>query len=251
MKTAQNASAQLTPLDNKACIEAYVTPFPLTKGNLLLITESNNTVTALYGNNSLLGTYLGDPSLDPSNLFPPMSYKWLCSKNEFELFADRVPSCSDLINKPESLSLNASMLLVNGTRPGEWTSLTFPIEGCISQQLEPKCTVEASLLLTGIVIVFVTCKIACMIWMVWQLAEEPLAVLGDAVASFISCPDSRTTEACLASNQKAFRKKARYWSPKPARWGQAASMGQWLTCCILYASSSYFFPIKNANKRCT
>jgi hypothetical protein len=59
--------------------------------------------------------------------------------------------------------------------------------------------VETSLFLLGVIIAFISCKALCMFWILWRLEEYPLAVVGDAIASFMEKPDGNTKGACLGT----------------------------------------------------
>ncbi|CAI6341145.1 unnamed protein product [Periconia digitata] len=243
MDEVNEGRIQLTPLDNKACVEAYATaPFTTSRGNLLLLADASNPNTTSYRNNPLLTTYLGtyDFSGKRRGYSNSMSYNWLCARQEGELGWGRGPRCSDLIDRPDSLSLHTGVIkTVNDTDGSISSNLsTIPIKSCLGQQLSPRCTVEASLLLTGAVIFFIICKIVCMVWMSLRLADEPLAVLGDAVASSVNRPDPATVGACLATPD-TFKTngnwmQTRKWSSKTQRWGRAVSITQWLICSTLH-----------------
>jgi hypothetical protein len=80
-----------------------------------------------------------------------------------------------------------------------WEPRVIPINGCFSQRLDEKCTVETSLFLLGVIIAFISCKTLCMFWILWRLKEYPLAVVGDAIASFMEESDKNTKSACLGA----------------------------------------------------
>lgn len=166
------------------------------------------------------------------------SYNWLCAKSSFDANYGETPSCSSILDDPANFTIS-----ITATSTYNYSDLYVPkeetliIDSCFSQTLEEQCIIEASLSLLGVVITFISCKLLCMLWVLWKLREHPLAVVGNAISSFVKKPDENTKGACLGNpsdfNHKTFWPSARKWPPKPRRWSCNASSGQWTTCVLL------------------
>jgi hypothetical protein len=234
---------QLTELDTKACVEAYATPFVTRHGNVILTANRYNPNTTIYRNNSLLMVEYGDYNTSEAGdgefrTYP--SYSWMCAQNALEMEWNSKPACSTLLADPSAFEMELSLPLSYDETSGlyEWESRVIPIDSCFSQRLDEKCTVETSLVLLAVIIAFISCKTLCMIWILWRLKEYPLAVVGDAIASFMEESDKNTKGACLGTastfNHTKPWQKTLKWSSKPNRWSHNVSVGQWTTCILLF-----------------
>jgi hypothetical protein len=237
MQGVQNGDIQLSKLDNKACVQTYATPFVTNSGNLILITDARNPNTFTYDNNTLLTVNQG--VYNQSGRYRSYaSYNWMCAESSMDDTWGLAPSCSSIRNDPAKFTID---IWTNNNYSGVigGNSHPFLIDSCLSQTLEQQCTVEASLVLLGVVIAFVSCKLLCMFWVLWQLKEHPLVVIGDAITSFVKEPDTNTKGACLGISsdfnhtQSWLRLSPRKWSPKLRRWSHNVSRGQWATCILL------------------
>lgn len=166
------------------------------------------------------------------------SYNWMCAESSFDATYGETPSCSSILDDPANFTISiATTVAYNHTDLYVTKEEPMIIDSCLSQTLEEQCTIEASLSLLGVVIAFIFCKLLCMFWVLWKLKEHPLAVVGDAICSFLKEPDENTKGACLGTpsdfNHKNYWLSARKWSPKPRRWSRNASGGQWTTCILL------------------
>jgi hypothetical protein len=236
---------RLTKLDNRACAQTYTTPYVTRNGNLILTVDHQNTNTTNYFNSSLLLLYQTDYSnRQDTRSHAYMSYGWMCARNAFEASWDgqNALQCSTILSDPSSFILQGGIPVKSNssrTEHYDYLSRDLPISACYTQEIEQDCTVEASIALLGIVIAFITCKTLCMLWILWRLKETPLAVLGDAIASFTTQPDNHTKDACLAppsafTHIKPWQMR-RKWSHNPKRWMSNVSGGQWTTCILMYA----------------
>jgi hypothetical protein len=168
------------------------------------------------------------------------SYGWMCAKNVLEAGWDSLPACSTILADPSAFEVEPFLPLSYNDSSGSygWDTRVIPINGCFSQRLDEKCTVETSLFLLGVIIAFISCKTLCMFWILWRLKEYPLAVVGDAIASFMEEPDENTKGACLGTastfNHTKSWQRTLKWSSKPNRWSHNVSGGQWTTCILLF-----------------
>jgi hypothetical protein len=243
MLTTGAGEIQLTKLDNKACVQTYTAPFVTQNGNLILTVDHHNSNTSNHFNSSLLAVIqAGYNNGQNQKSHAGTSYGWMCAKNAFEAARDtpNSPRCNNILGDPSSFVLHESMPVKDGSTSSSYHYMErdLPVNACYTQQMEESCTVEASVTLLGIVITFITCKTLCMLWILLRLKETPLAVPGDAIASFMTGPDDYTKDACLAPSSAfthtVFWQVKREWSPKPKRWKNNVSGGQWITCIFTY-----------------
>jgi hypothetical protein len=201
--TTDKGDIQLKKLDNRACVETYTTPFVTRNGNLILTVDHQKANTSNYFNSSLLLLYQTDYSnRQDTKSHAYTSYSWMCSKTAFEAGWNNPDTlrCSTILDDPSSFVLSGGIPVKSDrykTIPYDYEDRDLPINACYTQGIEQNCTVEASIALLGIVIAFITCKTLCMVWILWRLKETPLAVLGDAIASFMTQSDDLTKDACL------------------------------------------------------
>jgi hypothetical protein len=168
------------------------------------------------------------------------SYSWMCAQNALEVKWGYIPACSAILADPSAFVVNPYLPLTYNETSGSygWNKREIPINGCFTQRLDEKCTVETSLFLLGVIIAFISCKALCMFWILWRLKEYPLAVVGDAIASFMEDSDENTKGACLGTastfdHTKSWQRTLK-WSSKPNRWSYNVSGGQWTTCILLF-----------------
>lgn len=119
------------------------------------------------------------------------------------------------------------------------------IEYCVAESLEDlhlTCTVGASTRLLGVVIVCNALKVLCLLTTLLRWRTDPLAVVGDAIASFLEFPDpttrglgTKTFDAIGIDRQRVLgmksfldqhrssRKYMRQWLGKRHKWGFVVS----------------------------
>lgn len=235
----QNGQIHLTPLEKKACVTTYDQFFMTSNANVILVIEKNNSRVADCFNSSVLRTYLGAYNYSDSHSRSTwMSYNWLCTNDGDAGEYAGVPACSGLSSGSlpftYSLDLDRTNNFSSCGMRHKFDKLEITIDSCLSQKVEERCTVEANIYFLSIVIAFISSKAIIMLWMLKFLQEKPLVVLGDAIASFVSRPDSATVGACLGP-PSMFRhhnnwQGVREWQPRPRKWAAAASVSQWMVC---------------------
>ena len=180
------------------------------------------------------------------------SYNWLCidshhsgrvhpaEKNHPWLWA---PLCSGFSSSPKDLSLR--LTLTHSISPSDKNcyylnvlqKYDLKIDYCLTQEVEERCTVEASIEIMVLVAIFITCKLIGMCLVLYFLRDKPLVVIGDAIASFIARPDPMTSSACLRPSQLFRRdvhwRRARRWRSTPECWGAAVGSLDWIICATL------------------
>ena len=75
----------------------------------------------------------------------------------------------------------------------------FPVDYCLSQELEQKCQLNFSLPISITVILCNIIKVICMFLTAHDDRQEIFLTTGDALSSFLSNPDSTTEGTCFLS----------------------------------------------------
>ncbi|KAK0262716.1 hypothetical protein LTR35_017683 [Friedmanniomyces endolithicus] len=130
----------------------------------------------------------------------------------------------------------------NGLHCGDDTSIGGSY--CLAEQSQGLCTVSFSGTILAIVVACNIVKLSCLIATAFALDFEPLATVGDAVASFLDRPDAVTAGVGPLSSHKARQSESNSqgmlmkmghapWRAKKRRWGQAVSVRRWVFCIAL------------------
>ena len=210
----QNASSWQR-LSNRECMDAYSNVFLTDRRNLVMVSSAKNATDSLLAYDiSVLDK--GDMSQN----------WWICS-----LF--RGNDGGNLFCNPEKMLSEADT----------WTVSGFPIEYCLSEQVEGTCEVNFSLTIMAVVIVFNFLKVMAMTWVLWRYdAENILTTVGDAAASFLLREDPTTRGMCLADRKNLVRMWKMPGTGVPytnrrARWSIAVSKGKWWFFSLLMLAS--------------
>jgi hypothetical protein len=221
---AKQGRIQFKNLSGADCMKTYYSTFVSSSGNLILVTPNdltNNTLKSYssmnkFGKSGSLVTALWSPYNSSEQLLDPDSEKpqnWLCSRQGDQ--------CPPEVSQDGKFHVNGTDL----------------VKYCLSQEINEKCSVESSVEIITVVLAFVFTKIICMSWIILELSVRPLVVLGDAISSFVQCPDQYTSGACLGGPE-IFKRDGLWihvskWDPKPKKWGQNVSAYMWLICGLL------------------
>ena len=219
-------AAKWDNLTNEACIKVYMQSYVTDNANVLAVTSA-----------------LNDSSLTLNSTYPAYVYSydgynsdgvapWICGDSMYPFEGDTCDT-SVILTKAVNWAINIEVY-----RAGDAYYRTVPIQYCLSQPVEQRCTTQFSLLIIIIVIICNITKLACMIMLLLRQQAKPLVTLGDAVESFLETPDPTTENMCLADKSEFSAKKP--WSatrdsyePRQLRWFAGASWKRWLTCNIL------------------
>lgn len=120
----------------------------------------------------------------------------------------------------------------------DWKVYEYPIDYCLSQELDEKCMLQFSLPIMLTVIICNLIKTICMILVLLLMkGSQPLVIVGDAIASFLNEPDFTTKNICLADKyffrKKDWQTKTMTWRLERLCWFRAASLTRWLVCNVL------------------
>ncbi|KAL8991876.1 MAG: hypothetical protein Q9169_007572 [Polycauliona sp. 2 TL-2023] len=190
-------------LENKDCIRKYGRQFISTSGDFLAVSQAMS--------DSFPIKFIDTAYPTTQNGRGP-SYNWMC---------DLYPEAKHGINSEQC---NLDVLLPRAkdwairskySSHNIWSPRTppwyepdpgDPVDYCLSRRVEEHCRLQFSFALLIVVVICNFIKAACMITMVYRRDTRPLITLGDAIASFLSDPDTTTQGNCVAS-KKDFRER--------------------------------------------
>jgi hypothetical protein len=208
----------LTRLDSKTCNSIY--------SKLAIGSSYRNAllVTSATQNNTWLGGYLAFPETEFNGNFD--FEDWM-----YGVGFGGPSSCPGAIWDGVNKSL--PIILSNRTRINgsfECEVYNAPLQYCLAEpanEFSLHCTVSAN---TNFLIIVLVCnfvKLVCLVTTMMAWKFRPLAVVGDAVASFMARPDSSTTglgplswktAQMFTSRKLPFRRKFEKLGPRGTRW---------------------------------
>lgn len=106
--------------------------------------------------------------------------------HRLKLRPEQRKSASVILELNDTLSLSATDLY----------SVQYPVEYCLSQPVQERCTDQLSLVTMAVVIVCNAVKLTCMVLLLRQLKCAPLATIGDAIESFMLDKATTTQGMC-------------------------------------------------------
>ncbi|KEF63202.1 uncharacterized protein A1O9_01179 [Exophiala aquamarina CBS 119918] len=236
-------------LDNAACIRTYANDLLSQYRNVILVVSNSSSSTA--ANNSLLDI-LGYDNTMTALLLRGQSrdpYQWICDDDKIEdkidigdprglSFSIYAQPCYALVSKLEAVA-------------DQWVSKGYDIDHCLAEKVEGTCTLNFSLDIAIVVMVFNLVKILCMCYVAFWIRDRPLITVGDAVESFLRVVDDTSKGMCLLSKKQVvftWDRYARYVSggrakelpqdpvtfrSKRHKWSSAASGGRWTITVLL------------------
>lgn len=208
-------------MDNEDCIREYEQQFVSTRGDFVAVLHALNDSSPI---NFVQTIYprTGNRGDSP--------YDWWCRPFPAASLGTDSVEC-----RPYYDSLVRGSSWENYSR-NRW-DLPNPVDHCLTRRVEEHCRLQFSLALLILVIICNFIKAACMILMVYRHDAQPLATLGDAVASFLKDPDSTTQGDCIAPKdafqRREWFRQPRRWATKEVRWFRSSSSTRWALCNIL------------------
>ena len=222
VELAANANSgqwkRLTPID---CFQAYSTVLQTQYSNLFLIfNESKSLYGSISGTTqwptasstdaewgfgsimtpeTILPGLLGGSALDgqnqPGEAYTSVGETWLCDS------AESFGNCGTtaIIYRSanwtfEYCSINPALpngsISCENAIPGCWPKQ--PVDYCLAQPVSATCSIQVSVELMAVVIVFNSVKIMCFVFTLWKKGFTPLVTLGDGMRSFLMIPDDTT-----------------------------------------------------------
>ncbi|KAK3360111.1 hypothetical protein B0T25DRAFT_449554 [Lasiosphaeria hispida] len=185
--------------------------------------------------------------------------------NRGELVNLTTPECFQEFGGAFSTDFNAALLITNlnsqtsslvqtsgasasisriGTG-GSIANLTLDrtsIKYCLAQRAnEQTCEVALNGSLLGVVALLNLITVATVAAVLFKTSFQPLATLGDAIASFIKDPDTTTRGCCLLTKTDVWQGRwglddAKYWIPRDHYWFQTPSLPRWLIAMFMWFS---------------
>lgn len=124
------------------------------------------------------------------------------------------------------------------------TLVPAKVEYCLAEYSPAPCTVRINTYLLLVVIGCNLLKIGCLTFTAFGHDFQPLATIGDAVASFLDIPEEHTKNAgplSIMDVTKDIRESRNgralpllQFRPQPRRWARAVSITRWWLCITLY-----------------
>lgn len=132
----------------------------------------------------------------------------------------------------------------------QWQPYNYNVDYCLSEVVLQNCSYSGNLPIVVVVIICNFIKMICMFVTAFRLGPGGLITIGDALASFLTHPDSTTKGRCLLSRDEAAKEisRQRFYPdrskplppvPKIARiqrqkWASAASWARWVFTISLF-----------------
>ena len=219
-------------LDNHECIDRYVDSLHYGKDVVVVTNKTSST----NDGHTLLGSFLQTGW--------PWQGLWICASPEVGSRLLGHKGCTS-----DYMKNYANNWTVVYEGPGYYDPTahreTVTALYCLSAGTQPSdrgCGLHFSVPIMAIVCVlnFIKCVSIC--WAAYyNWNAQPMSVTGDAIASFLRCPDSRTKGMSTSSRYDFHRggpwnSKAREWRQQSLRWYRAASRRRWAIVLFLYVS---------------
>lgn len=174
----------LKRLDGSDCVTAFAQTYQTAYSNVVLVTEDDpwQGSYALVDSNSVY---------DPKSEYSPnaiSAYPWLCSANV------KLSDCEK----------EGSSVTYNRAAKNNWTVnaqyRNAKVRYCLAEPAPQRCSLQYSVPLT---LATVLCNVvkACILLYLWiGVKEAPILTVGDAIVSFLCCPDPYSKGMCLPSD---------------------------------------------------
>ncbi|KAJ5154792.1 uncharacterized protein N7500_010231 [Penicillium coprophilum] len=226
LSTARNDTVEY--LNKTDCLNAFGKTYQSAYRKLLLV-DTNITDNNTY---TLVGT---QDVFSPHETFfggYPGPYEWLCP-----LSWEETCSSSYLPIIQAKIANNTWTVQDRGPSSG-----SHKVDSCLAEKAPQYCKLQYSLPLTIVVIAFNLVKTAVLLYMWLGMTDAPILTIGDAVASFLRCPDPYTQGCCLLTKSKVessdqSQSKWRSLAPFAERhrtWSSAVSSRRWAFSIVLW-----------------
>jgi len=231
-------ASNLTFLDNEHCLQAYDVGFQSAWSNLLVVVDGNASSP----------NWLDTVTYTP--LFTGPSPQWLCGYY-FSFSNTIVPEANcdvgGLLEDPSHWHL--PMLICEyyssggaclGAEP-----MDLSVQYCLAEPAKEHCSLEVLPELLFVVLVCNTLKIVLFSIVLRYRRFHPVAIIGDAISSFLESPDCTTVSMGPITAGDARKRGTKYlrhgspeirkqpWRNIRKRWGRAATTAQWICMDIL------------------
>ena len=211
-----NASQDnLERLENQDCIAAYGQTYLSSHRNLLLVSTSqeSNEDAKVYQVEQI------DPSrLDAQEECAPDPVSWMC----FDI------QCNNpCINRLQDITND----------PTAWSPFGIKVEYCLSQVVDQRCQLNFSLPLAITVIIFNLVKAVVMLFIIFNITENRIHTIGDAIRSYLVHRDEQTSNCCLLNAEDfrshGFIQSTKPWKNERRKFSHNASLARWTLSLLL------------------
>lgn len=193
----QSDRSHFEVLNPEECIAAYARTYLSSRRNVMLISDLfvgkkslnadyEDTMANVTSNSSLHAISTSSDQYDLYNKYN--RYGWLCDYNGRSDW-DKNGGCTPNKAKQQVQSAN-------------WTVYGWVVNGCVSEKVQEKCSVNFSLGIGIAVILANLGKTLCIAAVCLLLTDQPLLTIGDAVCSFFRNPDRTTANCCLLTRDE-------------------------------------------------
>jgi len=235
----QNSSS-LQFLDKNTCLDAYNSAYQSNHRNVLLVV---NTIYA-------------QPLVTVTGFVPDAGHStpvWPCDGNDL-LGRSGIPATeicdTDFLRKNTSWHINMLLCESNSSNGHACTKsqvLDLEVNYCLAESSEGHCSIELVPQVLLIVVICNSIKVVCLAVILLLPRFQPVAIIGDAISSFLEMPDPITQSVGpISAKQARHREPAGLaigtvpgrgtpWrTPKRhKRWCQAASPWRWILLTIV------------------
>ena len=128
--------------------------------------------------------------------------------------------------------------------PSTWRPDGFAANYCLSQKVQQRCGFNVNLITLIVVVICNVGKLVGMLYVSFGNFEKPLVTVGDAISSFLECPDPTTKGMCLWTKWNVVsavgslptkrsdltwdeHHDPQTWVLRERRWYSTASRGRW------------------------
>ena len=206
-RVRQNSSS-FQNLTTSECIEAYYTNLQTGRGDVVAVSAAHNA------SNSLLWSHNPYSYSDHDGTVRQWHYEWMCTDGN----GCHVPSQNE---------------------SSTWKIQDYPVDYCLSRLIDNQCELQFNVFILLVVAICNLVKGVLMTWMALRYEARRLITLGDALASFLSTPDSSTNEICMMALEKICRwgwkspmilkrRIPHTYTGQRDRWWRLVSKSQWL-----------------------
>lgn len=208
----QENQTSLTKVENKACLDAYSSPFISAYSDLILVSNYSNATNSLVGYDTGQGLSL--------------------------LYGERSSFFVLLMAGRSSLVLPMRFLPILTIGRSTLSTIEVTVDYCLAHRVQEHCKLQFSVTIMIVVIVCNLVKAICMGVIAWKQDQQPLVTLGDAIASFLRQPDMTTAGRCVADkagfpSRRSWTSLESSWTLTEHYWFQAGSKRRWIASNIL------------------
>ena len=153
-----------------------------------VILTSETILPGLLGGSTISG--LNQP--ESGYVSPWIDNTWICELAQNCNIASLISSTANWTFEycPSDPMLPYGQIACENAYPGCWPRQA--VEYCLAQPASATCSIQVSVDLMTVVVVFNSVKIICFVFTLWKGRFTPLVTLGDAMRSFLMVPDDTT-----------------------------------------------------------